>query len=60
MRWLAYTGLGLEMGLTVGVLMGVGYYLDQRWSTQPWLLLAGAGLGMLGAASLLIKIVKKL
>jgi F0F1-type ATP synthase assembly protein I len=34
--------------LAVSVLLGVfaGYYLDRRWGSSPWGLLAGATLGL--------------
>lgn len=35
------TSVSLEMALPAGV----GYYLDQRWSTDPWLVILGALLG---------------
>lgn len=34
--------LCLELSLP----MFAGYWLDQRWGTQPWLLLLGMGLGI--------------
>ena len=31
------------------VFMALGYWLDKKWGhTTPWLLLAGAGVGMIG------------
>src|SRR5262245_28563052 len=44
MVWATKAGnLGLELALPI---LG-GYWLDQRWGTQPWLLLVGMGLGVL-------------
>ncbi len=42
-------GLGLTLAITVLVGLGVGYWLDDRLGTRPWLLLLGACLGF-GAA----------
>ncbi len=36
---LYYSTLGLEMGLSVAVGVGIGYYLDKWLGTQPWLLI---------------------
>jgi ATP synthase protein I len=43
---LAYVGIGFE--LVVPVLLGVflGYWLDSRFDTTPWLLVVGALLGI--------------
>lgn len=34
------------LGLQLAFPMLVGYWLDQRWQTKPWLLLLGALLGI--------------
>ena len=33
------------IGMELAVPAGAGYWLDKRWDTQPWLLIAGAVLG---------------
>lgn len=60
LRWAAYLGLGLEMGLTVAGMTWLGFYLDQRWGTAPWLLLTGGLLGAASALALMIRIAKGL
>lgn len=60
LRWAAYLGLGLEMGLTVAGLTWLGHYLDERWGTAPWLLLTGGLVGAASALALLIRIAKGL
>lgn len=42
------SSLGLELALPIGV----GYWLDQRFGTHPWLLIGGAmlGIGVFGAS----------
>lgn len=35
------TSISLEMALPAGL----GYWLDQRWGTEPWLVIVGALLG---------------
>jgi len=42
-------GLGTTLAVTVLAALGLGYWLDTRLGTRPWLLLAGGGLGI-GAA----------
>ena len=39
-------GLGIEIALPVVLLMFAGRWLDRRFGTAPWLLVAGAFLGM--------------
>jgi F0F1-type ATP synthase assembly protein I len=38
-------GLGLVLGVSVALGALVGWYLDGRWGTGPWLTLAGTLLG---------------
>ena len=35
----SYSTLGLEMGLSVAVGVGIGYYLDKWLKTEPWFLI---------------------
>jgi F0F1-type ATP synthase assembly protein I len=44
-RW---AGLGIEFAGVVAVFCGIGYWLDQKWDTSPWLLLAGFFIGFAG------------
>jgi len=37
----AIGGLGFQFGLTILLGALLGYYLDRRWATSPWLMLAG-------------------
>jgi len=37
----AIGGLGFQFGLTVLLGALLGYYLDRRWGTSPWLMLVG-------------------
>jgi len=34
-------GLGFQFGLTILLGALLGYYLDRRWGTSPWLMLGG-------------------
>lgn len=43
MAWAArVSSLGFELALPILA----GYWLDQQWGTEPWLLLLGMGLGI--------------
>ena len=52
MELFAGLGIGLQVALTpfnlLYCLLGVfiGYRLDRRWGTAPWLLVSGAGIGL--------------
>lgn len=41
-------GAGFELAGLVVILTLLGYWLDTRWQTSPWLLLTGATLGCIG------------
>jgi F0F1-type ATP synthase assembly protein I len=37
---------GTQLAVTVLLGVFIGYKLDQRWGTSPWVLVAGAALGV--------------
>ena len=41
-------GIGLELAMVIGGLAYGGHWLDQKWDTDPWMLLTGVILGTLG------------
>ena len=43
-----YAGLGLQMAASLALFGALGWWLDRRLSTNPWLMI----LGMLGGAAL--------
>ena len=43
-----YTGFGLTWALSVLLFLWIGYWLDGRLGTLPWLTIAGAFLGAAG------------
>lgn len=45
-RYLRYSTVGLEMGLSVIIGLFVGQWLDARLGTEPWLLLVFLLFGM--------------
>lgn len=46
--WARYAQIGMLLVTPMGVFGLAGYWLDRRWGTGPWLLLAGLLLGMAG------------
>lgn len=38
--------MGMEFAVTMGLFIGVGWWLDSRLDTGPWLILVGAALGL--------------
>lgn len=48
-----YSGLAVQMGVTIFLGVWGGQQLDQRWGTDPWLAVTGSLLGV-GASLYLI------
>ena len=59
-QWLAFLNLGWLIMLNMLVFTGGGLWLDRRFHTAPWLLLAGVLLGFSGSGYTLLEAVKKL
>ncbi|MCM2267193.1 MAG: AtpZ/AtpI family protein [Elusimicrobiales bacterium] len=47
-NWWDYAQIGLELAGAVLLGLWLGYWLDGRLGTRPWLTLAGALLGLVG------------
>ncbi|MBN1102980.1 MAG: AtpZ/AtpI family protein [Deltaproteobacteria bacterium] len=59
-RTLGYLStVGLSMGFSIGIGALIGYYLDKKFETQPWLLLVFLGFGIAAAFRNLYLIYKK-
>lgn len=50
-----YAGLGIELAAAVGLLSLLGWWLDGRWGTEPWGLMTGALVGLVGGMFLLVR-----
>ncbi len=50
-----YAGLGFEFAGVVGLFFYFGHLADQRWQCDPWGLLVGGGIGLVGGLYLLAK-----
>jgi len=42
----AFTGIGLMLAISTALGTYLGFWLDNRWGTSPWLTLVGLFLGM--------------
>jgi F0F1-type ATP synthase assembly protein I len=43
--WYAMAGAGMEFAVAVVMFTLLGWYLDARWNSSPWLILTGVALG---------------
>jgi F0F1-type ATP synthase assembly protein I len=43
--WRRFAGLGWEFVAALGLFMLLGWWLDSRWGTEPWLMVAGLAVG---------------
>jgi F0F1-type ATP synthase assembly protein I len=43
---MAHAGIGIELVVPIVVFVFIGYKLDERWGTDPWLVILGATIGM--------------
>lgn len=55
-----YMGLGMQLALSMVFFVGGGYLLDRWLDTSPWLLVAGAVLGMVAVFVNLFRLVAEL
>lgn len=40
-----YAGIGIELALYIIIFLLAGRWLDNRWGTEPWLMILGAAIG---------------
>ena len=50
-----YAGLGFEFAALVGLFFYFGHIADLRWQCEPWGLMIGGGIGVVGGIYLLAK-----
>ena len=55
-----YAQIGVQLVAPMLLLGGVGYWLDRRLSTSPWLLLAGLLAGMAAGFAGFVRLVREL
>jgi len=59
-KWIQFSAMGLELGLSVIVGLFVGDYLDQQFGTEPWLLLLFLVFGLFAGFRSVYRLLKKL
>ena len=52
-------GVGMELVIGVVLFGGLGWWLDSKWQTRPWLMILGGGLGFSAGLWRLIKIARR-
>jgi ATP synthase protein I len=58
-KYMQYSTIGLELGLSVTVGVLVGYWMDQKFGTEPWLTLTFLMCGIFAGFSFLYRMAKK-
>lgn len=53
--WVRYSGVGLELAGATGGLALIGYWIDSRFGTQPWGILGGVVIGLVGGLYNLVR-----
>jgi ATP synthase protein I len=56
---LSASSVGLELGLSVAIALVVGWWMDDRWGTQPWLMLLWLVLGLAAGFRGVLRAVKR-
>ncbi len=54
-----YLGLGMQLTGSLVAFVALGYWADRLLGTAPWLLLAGAVLGMIAMAVRIVYLIKR-
>ena len=54
------SAVGIEMGASVGIGIGVGYYLDRKLGTAPWLVFFFSACGLFAAGKALARLIRRL
>lgn len=57
---MSYSSLGLEMGLSVAIGIGIGFYLDKVFKTYPYLTIIFAVFGIISGFRTVLRIAKRM
>lgn len=57
---LRFSSIGLEMGFSVAIGLGIGYFLDYYLDTKPWFLLIFFFVGIAAAFRSLFSLIKNI
>ena len=58
--FLSYSSLGLEMGLSVAIGIGIGYFLDSYFKTSPYLTITFMFFGIAAAFKTIYVLLRKI
>jgi F0F1-type ATP synthase assembly protein I len=58
-EYLQYLSLGMEIAVGLCAPILLGYWIDTRWDTSPWFLLAGALTGIAIMIGTTVRIARK-
>jgi F0F1-type ATP synthase assembly protein I len=59
-EWGKLAGVGFEFAVSILLFGAIGWWLDGKLGTEPWLLIVGFGLGFAVGLWLLIKVARKM
>ncbi|MBF0280844.1 MAG: AtpZ/AtpI family protein [SAR324 cluster bacterium] len=59
-KWIQFSAMGLELGLSVIVGLLVGEFLDKQFGTEPWLLLLFLIFGLAAGFRSVYRLLKRL
>jgi F0F1-type ATP synthase assembly protein I len=53
--WVRHSGVGLELAGATAGLAFIGYWIDRRFGTEPWGILGGVVIGLVGGLYNLVR-----
>ena len=53
--WIRYSSLGIECVAAIAFFAAIGYWVDRKWDSQPWGLVIGSMLGLIGGMYNLVR-----
>ena len=53
--WVRYSGVGLELAGATAGLAFIGYWIDRKFGTEPWGILGGVVIGLVGGLYNLVR-----
>ena len=57
--WYALASVGFEFAVAIGVFGWIGWLLDNRWHTLPWLTVVGLAIGLIVGFWILVRAVRQ-